>query len=97
MKYLIILTISLIIIGCGANDDGSSKTTYSSCKITHSSALLTTDKNDDLSQCWNASGKGYESKGDALAWCQVEINTYMSKKYVLGHTIEYAVESTFCP
>lgn len=95
-KIIIILAASLLSACGGSNSDGSLKTTYSSCKITKSSALLASDRNNDLSQCWNASGIGYESKGDAIQWCAKRVNSYMSANYLIGHSINYAVESTYC-
>lgn len=91
------LLLSLILTSCKAteNEDGSDSTTYSSCKITSSSALFASDRENDLKQCWD--GVDYESQGDALQWCQSKVNTYMSNRYVFGHTIQYAVESTNCP
>jgi len=98
VKHIILLALGLTLVACGAsNSDGSSKLTYSSCKITKSSALLASDRNMDLNQCWNASGKGYESKGDALQWCEKKINSYIADRYILGHSVSYAVESTNCP
>ncbi len=98
MKKLLILSVAVILSACGgSNDDGSSTSTYSSCKITNSEALFASDRNNDLSQCWNASGNGYSSSGDALQWCATQVNTYIANTYVLGHTVKYAVESTYCP
>ena len=96
MKKLIFISISLLFIGCGTNDDGSSKSTYSSCKITSSGAIFASDRVKDLEQCWNAPNGGYESQGDALAWCASKVTKYTSK-YTLIPGIEYAVESTNCP
>ena len=98
MKKLLILSFALTLSACGSNDDGSDKATYSSCKITSSTAILAADRNNDLSQCWNADGNGYESQGDALQWCEKQINTYVANNYALiPPTINYAVESTNCP
>ena len=96
MRSLLILTAIFSLSGCGTNDDGSSKYTYSSCKITNSSALLASDREHDLKQCWNAGGNGYESKGDALQWCRRQVNSYISNQYLFGHTVEFSVESTYC-
>jgi hypothetical protein len=97
MKKLLILSFALLLSACGSNDDGSSKSTYSSCKIISSEALFASDRNNDLSQCWNASGNGYESQGDALQWCEQQVNAYIADTYIFGHTVTYAVESTYCP
>lgn len=96
MKKIIVLMFTLSLLGC-KNGDGSDKTTYSSCKITKSSAVLASDRDHDLRQCWNAPGNGYESKGDALQWCKRTVNSYMASRYVLGHSVEFTVESTYCP
>ena len=96
MQKLIFISISLLFIGCVTNDDGSSKSTYSSCKITSSSAIFASDRVKDLKQCWNAPNGGYESKGDALAWCASEVTRYTSK-YILVPSVEYVIESTYCP
>ncbi|MCL2919388.1 hypothetical protein [Shewanella litorisediminis] len=98
MKKIIVLTLLIILQGCGgSNSDGSSKSTYSSCKITKSEAILATDREKDLRQCWNAPGQGYESQGDALQWCERQVNNYISSNYIVGHSVTYAVESTYCP
>jgi len=93
---LLFLCISFQILGCSdENDDGSKKDTYSSCKIIKSEALLASDRSYDLQQCWD--GVDYESKGDALAWCESKVNNYISNRYLIGHSVTYAVESTNCP
>ncbi|HBC3483072.1 hypothetical protein [Vibrio alginolyticus] len=98
MKNIIYILALISLVGCGgSNSDGSSKSTYSSCKITSSNALFQSDKDYDLSQCWNAPGDGYESSGDAQQWCEKQVNAYMSERYLLGHSVSYSVESTYCP
>lgn len=97
MKKYILLALTLTLVGCGSNSDGSSKSTYSSCKITQSNAILASNRDNDLKQCWNASGNGYESQGDALQWCEKTVNNYLSYKYLVTHSVTYAVESTYCP
>ena len=98
MKKIILVSLVLTLIGCGgSNSDGSSKATYSSCKIISSQALFAVDRDKDLNQCWNASGDGYESKGDALQWCEKQVNSYIANNYIVGHTVTYQVESTNCP
>lgn len=96
MKGLVILSAIFVLTACGTNDDGSSKFTYSSCKITNSEALFAGDRANDLKQCWNAEGEGYESKGDAIQWCARQVNAYMANQYLFGHTVRYAAESTYC-
>lgn len=104
MRKILILTTIFTLSACGSsnedgssNGDGSSKFTYSSCKITSSNALFASDRENDLKQCWNAPNNGYESKGDALQWCEKQINAYIANKYFIGHSVTYAVESTNCP
>ena len=97
MKKYILLALTLTLVGCGSNSDGSSKSTYSSCKITQSNAILALNRDNDLKQCWNASGNGYESQADALQWCEKTVNNYLSNKYLVAHSVTYAVESTYCP
>jgi uncharacterized lipoprotein YmbA len=97
VKNYLLLALALTLVGCGSNSDGSSKSTYSSCKITQSNAVLASHRENDLKQCWNASGKGYESQGDALQWCERTVSNYLSNQYVVGHSVTYAVESTYCP
>ncbi len=97
MKIAIVISLAVLVSGCGgSNEDGSSKFTYSSCKIIKSSALLASDRDKDLKQCWNASGKGYESQGDAMQWCERTVNSYIASNYLVGHSVTYAVESTYC-
>jgi len=98
MKKIFLALFLVGITGCGGeNSDGSDKLTYSSCKITSSSALLASDREHDLSQCWNASGSGYEGQGDAQQWCEKQVNSYIANRYVFGHSVVYGVESTYCP
>lgn len=97
MKKLLILSAIFALSACdSSNDDGSSKLTYSSCKITSSQAMFATDRDNDLKQCWNAGGNGYESQGDAMQWCEKQVNAYIANQYILGVTVIYAVESTNC-
>ena len=97
MKKIILLSLVFVLSGCdGENEDGSSINTYSSCKIIDSQALLASDQENDLNQCWNASGNGYESQSDAMQWCEEEISNYMVNRYLIGHTVKYSVQSTYC-
>ncbi len=89
----------MLIVGCGSeNSDGSLKSTYSSCKITKSSALFAEDRVKDLQQCWNATGDGYgeENKADAMSWCRGLVDSYIAEEYIVGHSVEYALESAYC-
>ena len=95
LKLTSIIFCSLVITSCGGgNSDGSSASTYSSCSITESQALLASDRATDVSQCWD--GVNYEEKALALDWCAKKVNTYMGR-YIFGHTVKYQVTSTNCP
>ena len=81
--------------GCGGeNSDGSDATTYSSCRISNSEALLASDRSIDLAQCWD--GVDYKKQSTALAWCSQQVSSYISSEYIFGHTVEYSVASTNC-
>lgn len=97
MKKIYLIALVILFVGCGTNDDGSSTSTYSSCKITSSNALFAHDRANDLNQCWNATGRGYESRGDALAWCNSKVSSYIAREYTFGHSVEFSAESTYCP
>lgn len=97
MRCILLASFIIFTTGCGSNSDGSDKTTYSSCKITSSNAILASDRNHDLSQCWNAPNNGYESQGDAIQWCEKQVNSYISNRYLFGHSVKYTAESTYCP
>jgi len=98
MKKILIISSILLLSACeeSTNSDGSSTSTYSSCRITSSQALFSSDKINDLSQCWNASGNGYESQANAQAWCASEVTSYISDEYLVGHTVTYAISSNYC-
>ncbi|MDO6620854.1 hypothetical protein [Shewanella sp. 6_MG-2023] len=96
MKKTLLLSIFLLSACGGSNSDGSSKETYSSCQITASSALLASDMTKDLSQCWNASGNGYESQEDALQWCRQTVENYIASTYIVGHDVQFIAKSTYC-
>lgn len=104
MRKILFLGAIFLLSACGgsdgggplSNNDGSSKLTYSSCKIISSKAIFSEDRNNDLNQCWNAAGNGYESRGDALQWCERQVNDYIANRYIFGHTVSYALESTNC-
>ncbi len=98
MKKVMFILLMSTLSGCGGtNSDGSDKSTYSSCKIIQSSALFASDREHDLSQCWNASGNGYESQGNAMQWCASTVDSYMSERYLMGHSVTYSIGSTYCP
>jgi len=93
----IVFAAGLSLVGCGTNDDGSSMSTYSSCKITKSEALLNRDRANDLQQCWNFPNDGFESKVAADAWCSEKVLDYKTKYEFNPHKIEYNSELTNCP
>jgi len=80
VKKYILLALTLTLVGCGSNTDGSSKSTYSSCKITQSKAILASNRNNDLKQRWNAAGNGPETQGDAQQWSEKTVNNYLVNK-----------------
>ena len=97
MKEIIIIGVLIFILGCGEeskNSDGSNKTTYTSCSITESKAILATDRAKDVSQCWG--GVNYKEESLAMDWCKKHVNSYMGR-YVFGHDVEFKVASTNCP
>ena len=95
-KIIFILAISLSLISCSPeNSDGSDATTYSSCSITDSSALLASDRAVDVSQCWD--GVNYEEQSLAQSWCAELVSSYIAERYVFGHAVEYRLASTNCP
>ncbi len=97
MRNILILAMTTLLMACLENSDGSSRSTYSSCKITQSNALYNSDKANDLKQCWNLPNGGYESKGDAMQFCAQKVAEYMSNTYLMGHSVTYMAESTYCP
>lgn len=96
MKKLMALAIIIGLTACGGgtNSDGSSKSTYTSCSITNSKALLASDRATDVSQCWD--DVDFKNKSLARDWCTKKVNAYMGK-YIFGHDIEFMVSSTNCP
>lgn len=98
MKKLILLIMIFSVSSCRLmNLDGSSILTYSSCIITRSEAEFLDDRNMDLSQCWNASGFGYENREDALQACSEKVTAYIDDRYIISHSVSYAVKSSYCP
>lgn len=94
LPVTLLLATCISLTGCSENSDGSNATTYSSCSITESSAILASDRANDVSQCWD--GVDYEEQSLALDWCRTQTNTYMAR-YTFGHDIKFAVASTNCP
>ena len=97
MRKILILSLIIILSACGGDYDSEAvKTTYLSCKINSSHAITNTERDNDLLQCWNADGSGYESQVYAVQWCEQQVNAYISSEYLVGHTVTYSVESTSC-
>ena len=97
-RLLVIATSCLVLTACGGggdNSDGSKASTYSSCAITKSEALLSSDRTTDLNQCWD--GVDYKEQNLALNWCRQKVSAYMDSAYLVGHAIEFEVASTNCP
>lgn len=94
MKKLMVLSISLLIVACGENSDGSKKSTYTSCSITDSQALLASDRAKDVAQCWD--GVDYKEKSLAMDWCAKQVSSYIANEYIFGHAVTYLVASTNC-
>ena len=96
MKKIIILASCILATSCGSdNSDGSDATTYTSCSITSSEAILAGDRANDVSQCWD--GVNYGEKSTATSWCAEQVTAYISSEYTFGHTVQYQVASTNCP
>ncbi len=96
MKRLAIMIMPFLVIACGAeNSDGSDATTYSSCSITNSAAILASDRAKDISQCWD--GVDYKDESLARDWCAGKVSSYIASEYLIGHPVEYKVASTNCP
>ena len=95
-KLVLIATVSIACISCGAeNSDGSDATTYSSCSITNSEAIFAGDRAKDISQCWD--GVDYKEKSLAQSWCSTQVSSYIDSEYTFGHSVSYLVSSTNCP
>lgn len=94
-----LILLSIAVFGCVScapeNSDGSDASTYSSCSISTSKALLASDRAKDVSQCWD--GVDFKEKSLALSWCKNKVSAYMADEYIIGHSIEYVVASTNCP
>lgn len=95
MKYILIALMGYFLTGCGSdNSDGSDPTTYSSCSIISSQAIFSSDREKDVSQCWD--GVDYKEKSLAMDWCAQKVNSYISETYLVGHSVTYLVASTNC-
>ena len=96
MQKVFILAVCILVTSCGSvNSDGSDATTYTSCSITSSEALLAGDRASDVAQCWD--GLDYKEKSLALTWCTQQVTTYIGARYIFGHAVQYTVASTNCP
>jgi hypothetical protein len=97
--YIILISIGFLFLACDENSDGSSKSTYSSCKIVASGSMLAEDRNNDLQQCWNISDT--ESQEYALNQCEAKVQEYLDDTYIfnglLSDGYQYSVQSTYCP
>lgn len=97
-RLLAVFITSLVLTACGGggdNSDGSKASTYSSCSITKSQALLASDRANDVKQCWD--GVDYKEQNLALNWCQQKVSAYIDSAYIFGHSVEFEVASTNCP
>lgn len=99
MRKAFVLASFILVASCGdktsENSDGSNATTYTSCSITSSSAILAADRAKDVSQCWD--GVDYKEKSTAMNWCTEKVNSYIGQNYIFGHSIKYQIASTNCP
>lgn len=96
--FLTVFFICMTLSACGGggeNSDGSKSSTYSSCSITSSDAILASDRANDLQQCWD--GVDYEEQNLALDWCRQKVSDYISSSYIFGHAVQFQVASTNCP
>ena len=96
-RFLAVVSTCAVLSACGGggdNSDGSKASTYSSCTITQSDALLAEDRSKDVSQCWD--GVDYKEQNLALNWCAEKVSAYIDSEYVFGHSVEYQVASTNC-
>lgn len=95
MKYIIISTAAILLTACGGGGSDGDASTYDTCQIEQSSALLATDRAKDVSQCWKI--QPTEDKQNALSQCKTIVSNYISRQYLLGHQVQYSVSSSSCP
>jgi len=95
MKYIIISVAAILLSACGDGGSDGDASTYDTCQIQQSSALLATDRARDLSQCWRI--QPTEDQRNALSQCKSLVSSYLSRQYVFGHSVEYSVSSSSCP
>ena len=91
MKKILLMIVSLGLFSCS---EPTPTTNYSSCKITSSSAQSTEDEEHDLKQCWD--GADYESKSDALSWCEDKVTSYIENEYNFTHSTQFTVKKETC-
>lgn len=99
MKKIFVAATLFALAGCNSEDSSHynpSSSSYSSCRIIQSEALLASDRTQDLKQCWNALG-GYYSKSSALSWCEREVTDYMRRNYSHIHSVTLQVSTSNCP
>ena len=96
MKKLLILPLVLALFSCNESSDIETKI-YVSCQINSSHAIQLTDRETDLSQCWDTDTDGYESQVYAVEWCADEVSDYIATQYDEAHTVTYIVQDTNCP
>jgi hypothetical protein len=95
-KVALLVSVVWFTVSCSPkNSDGSDATTYSSCSITESNALFTSDRAKDISQCWD--GVSYKEQSLAQTWCAGKVSSYIASEYIFGHSVVYRVASTNCP
>jgi hypothetical protein len=93
MKYALIGLLAALLAACGDGD--SDKSTYNTCRITDSGALLAAERANDIAQCWDI--RHTKDKNDALGQCNTLVSSYMGRNYTFGHDITYQVSSSACP
>ncbi|OPX27182.1 MAG: hypothetical protein B1H07_02180 [Campylobacteraceae bacterium 4484_166] len=79
----ILIVSSFLFVGCGSDDDKSTynKSTYTTCKITNSTALLAENRERDERQCWSDGSQTDKTK--ALTWCTNKAYDYCNAQYMI--------------
>ncbi len=95
IKYALIPLIALSLVACGGGSDGGSPS-YNSCRIIESNAASTSNKTNDLLQCWAI--RATEDQQNAQAQCAQLVEDYMNRRYGrIQHGLKYQVSSDSCP